>query len=198
VALTAFPGLNAEIKELFTKRRQKLRLSGFGIPARRNLAKGLIEMGATFRDLIQKAIAIEAKMAEFYGKMAEEATNPEAREVFKILAGEEEEHRDSLENYAKKGVFPQIPRIEESDLEPTLKVVASITPDMAPADALAFAIRSEEYQYKFYKKLSEEYPPGWTQNFLKRLADMELVHKEKVAKLHRWFSRVHEQLIPNP
>ena len=50
-------------------------------------------MGATFRDLIQKAMAIEAKMAEFYGQMADKATTPEAREVFKILAGEEEEHR---------------------------------------------------------------------------------------------------------
>jgi len=134
-------------------------------------------------------------MAEFYGKMAEEATNPEAREVFKILAGEEEEHRALLENYAKRGEFPQLPRIGESDLEPTLKVVTSITPDMAPADALAFAIRSEEYQHRFYKKLSQEYPPGWTQNFLKRLADMELVHKEKVEKLHRWFSRFQEQLV---
>jgi rubrerythrin len=155
-------------------------------------------MSDSFRALIQKAIAIEAKMAEYYGKMAEEATNPEAREVFKILAGEEEEHRASLENYAKQGEFPQIPRIGESDLEPTLKVVASITLDMAPAEALAFAIRSEEYQHRFYKKLAQEYPPGWTRNFLKRLADMELVHKEKVEKFHRWFSRVQEQVITDP
>ena len=152
-------------------------------------------MSANFRELIQKAIAIEAKMAEFYGKMAGEATNPEAREVFKILAGEEEEHRVLLENYEKQGEFPQLPSIGESDLEPTIQVVTSITPDMAPVDALAFAIRSEEYQHRFYKKLSLEYPPGWTQNFLKRLADMELVHKEKVEKLHRWFSRFQVQLI---
>ena len=67
-------------------------------------------MSANFRDLIQKAIAIEAKMAEFYGKMAEKATTPETREVFKILAGEEEEHRVLLENYLEKGEFPQIPQ----------------------------------------------------------------------------------------
>ena len=152
-------------------------------------------MSANFRELIQKAIAIEAKMAEFYGKMAGEATNPEAREVFKILAGEEEEHRVLLENYEKQGEFPQLPSIGESDLEPTIQVVTSITPDMAPVDALAFAIRSEEYQHRFYKKLAQDYPPGWTQNFLKRLSDMELVHKEKVEKLHRWFSRFQEQLI---
>ena len=152
-------------------------------------------MKANFRELIQKAMAIESKMAEFYGKMAEEAKNPEAREIFKILAAEEEEHRALLENYSTRGEFPQLPSVGESDLEPTLKVVASITPDMAPADALAFAIRSEEYQHRFYKKLAQEYPPGWTQNFLKRLADMELVHKEKVEKLHRWFSRFQEQLI---
>ena len=152
-------------------------------------------MSDSFRELIQKAIAIEAKMAEFYGKMAKKATTPEAREVFKILAGEEEEHRALLENYAKQGEFPQVPRIGESDLEPTLKIVASITPDMAPADALAFAIRSEEGQHNFYKKLAQEYPPGLTQSFLKRLAEMELVHKEKVEKLHRWFSRFQEQVI---
>ena len=152
-------------------------------------------MTANFRELIQKAIAIEAKMAEFYEKMATKATTPETREVFKILAGEEEEHRVLLENYLERGEFPKIPQIGEVDLEPTLKVVTSITPDMAPVDALAFAIRSEEYQHRFYKKLSQEYPPGWTQNFLKRLAEMELVHKEKVERLHSWFSRLQAKLI---
>jgi len=152
-------------------------------------------MGVNFRELIQKAMAIEVKMAAYYGKMAEKATTSEAREVFKLLADEEEEHRALLENYAKKGEFPQLPKIGESDLEPTLKTISSFTPDMAPADALALAIRSEEYQHRFYKKLAQEYPPGWTQNFLKRLADMELVHKEKVEKLHRWFSRFQEQAI---
>ena len=71
-------------------------------------------MNANFRDLIQKAMAIEAKMAEFYGKMATKATTPETREVFKILAGEEEEHRVLLENYLEKGEFPQVPRIGAS------------------------------------------------------------------------------------
>jgi rubrerythrin len=152
-------------------------------------------MSDSFRELINKAMAIEAKMAEFYDKMATKATTPETCEVFKILAGEEKEHRALLENYLKRGEFPKIPPIGADDLEPTIAVVSSITPDMAPADALAFAIRSEEYQHRFYKKLAQGYPPGWTQNFLKRLADMELVHKEKVEKLYRWFSRFQEKLI---
>jgi len=71
-------------------------------------------MHPDFRSLIQKAITIEAKMAEFYGKMAKETTNREAREVFEILAGEEEEHRALLENYSEKGEFPQIPQIGET------------------------------------------------------------------------------------
>ena len=137
-------------------------------------------------------------MAAFYGNMATKATTSETREVLKILAGEEEEHRVSLENYLERGEFPKIPQIGEIDLEPTLKVVGSITSDMAPTDALAFAIRSEECQHKFYKKLSLAYPPGWTQNFLKRLADTELVHKEKVEMLHRWFSRFQGQLSADP
>jgi len=152
-------------------------------------------MNTDFRNLIQKAIAIEAKMAEFYEKIATKATTPETRETFNILAGEEKEHQILLENYRERGEFPKVPQIGEVDLETTLKVVTSITPDMAPSEALAFAVRSEEYQHRFYKKLAQEYPPGWTQNFLKRLADMELVHKEKVEKLLRWFSRFQGQLI---
>ncbi|OHE23308.1 MAG: hypothetical protein A3K40_00460 [Syntrophobacterales bacterium RIFOXYC2_FULL_60_23] len=152
-------------------------------------------MKTDFRGLIQKAIAIEANMAAVYEKMATKATTSETREIFKILAGEEEEHRVLLENYLERGDFPKLPKIGEADLEPTLKVVSSITPDTAPADVLAFAIRSEEYQHRFYKKLAQEYPPGWTQNFLKRLADMELIHKEKVEKLRRWFSRFQEQEV---
>jgi len=149
-------------------------------------------MTANFRELIQKAIAIEARMAEFYGAMAEKATTPETREILKILAGEETEHRTLLTTYLEQGQFPRVPRINEADLEPTLTVVGAITKDTAPGDALAFAIRSEEYQHRFYEKLAQDYPPGLTQNFLKRLADMELVHKERVEKLHRWFSRSQE------
>jgi rubrerythrin len=155
-------------------------------------------MNGDFRDLIKKAIGIESKMADFYGKMATQATTPETREVFKILAGEEEEHRVLLANYLEEGTFPQVSPVGEADLAPTLKVVASITDDMGPLEALAFAIRSEGYQHQFYKKLSLAYPPGWTQNFLKRLADMELVHKEKVEKLHRWWARSQEQLKTAP
>ncbi|MFZ5449365.1 MAG: ferritin family protein [Thermodesulfobacteriota bacterium] len=147
-------------------------------------------MAANFRELIKRAIDIEAKMAEFYGSMTTKATTPETREIFKILAGEEEEHRAMLETYLEKGVFPKIPKITEADLEPTSKIVSSITPDMTATDALAFAVRSEEYQHRFYKKLALEYPPGWTQKFLERMADMELVHKERVEKLQRWFSQL--------
>jgi rubrerythrin len=150
-------------------------------------------MTANFRELIQKAIAIEARMAEFYGAMATKATTPETREILKILAGEEEEHRALLVTYLEQGQFPRVPRINEADLEPTLKVVGSINQDTAPGDALAFAIRSEEYQHRFYEKLAQDYPPGLTQNFLKRLADMELVHKERVEKLLRWYSRTQEK-----
>jgi rubrerythrin len=146
-------------------------------------------MTANFRELLQKAIAIEAKMAEFYGTLAAQATTPETSEILKILAGEENEHRVLLENYLEIGIFPQVPKVSESDLEPTLKVVGAITQDTAPADALACALRSEECQHKFYEKLSQEYPSGLVQNFLKRMADMELVHKERVEKLQRWFSR---------
>jgi rubrerythrin len=155
-------------------------------------------MDDNFRTLLRKAIGIEAKMADFYGKMAAKAATPQSREVLAILAGEEEEHRVLLENYLEKGEFPQISPVGESDLEPTLKLIASITPDTSPLDALAFAIRSEEYQHKFYQKLSRSYPPGWTHNFLKRLADMELAHKEKVEKLHRWFSRSQGELTAEP
>jgi rubrerythrin len=78
-------------------------------------------MRASFRELIQKAIAIEAKMAEFYEKMTTKATTPETREVFKILAAEEEEHRSLLENYGnylEKGCF-QVPQIGAPKIEPS-------------------------------------------------------------------------------
>lgn len=152
-------------------------------------------MSTNFRDLIKKAIAIETKMPEFYGTMTTKATTPETRKIFKILASKEEEHRALLEAYLGKGDFPKIPKIKEADLEPTSKMVASITPDMTPTDALEFAIRSEDYQHRFYKKLAVKYPPGWTQKFLERMADMELVHKERVEKLHRWFSRMQGESV---
>ena len=152
-------------------------------------------MAVNFHELIQTAIAIEAKMAEFYGTMATKAITPETREILKFLASEEEEHRNLLETYLEQGVFPRVLEVSEVDLEPTLKVVDSITPDTAPGEALALAIESEENQYKFYEKLALKHPPGLTQNLLKKMADMELVHKERVEKLYLWFSRFQGQII---
>jgi rubrerythrin len=142
-------------------------------------------MTANFHELLQKAIAIEARMAEFYDAMAKKATLPETRKIFKNLAEEENEHRFSLENYLEIGIFPQIPKSWEPDLDTVLNAVGSITPEMAPNDALALVIRSEECQHKFYEKLSMEYPSGLVHNFLKRMADMELAHKERVEKFFR-------------
>jgi hypothetical protein len=68
-----------------------------------NHPQRITAVSTNFRDLIKKAIAIEAKMAEFYGTMTTKATTPETREIFKILSGEEEEHRVLLENYLEKG-----------------------------------------------------------------------------------------------
>lgn len=146
-------------------------------------------MTTKFRELLNKAIAFEAKMAEFYGTMAIKATNPDGREILEILAGEEKQHQILLQNYLNEGIFPRVPQVSEADLAPALQLVTYITPDMKPGGALAFAIRLEEYQHWFYKLLALKYPPGLTQKFLERMADMELVHKERVVKLHRWFSR---------
>jgi rubrerythrin len=147
-------------------------------------------MATNFRELIKKAIAIEEKLAEFYGDMAMKAATPIVRDIFKILADDEKEHRALLEAHEKQGIFPRLPQVKEADLEPTLQIVASITSDTTLIDALAFAIKSEEYQHKFYKKLALEYPPGLTRKFLEIMAVMEFVHKERVEVLHHWFSRV--------
>ena len=149
---------------------------------------------AHFRDLIVKAIAIEDKMAQFYGRMATQATSPETREVLLILAREEEEHRALLEKYLRLGVLPRHDILGTFNLEPVTKVVASITADISSVDALAFAIRSEEYQHRFYQKLSLAYPPGEIQDFLQKMAEVELAHKEKVERLQRWFLRFQGQL----
>lgn len=103
-------------------------------------------MAANFRELIKKAITIETKMADFYRSMVTKAKDSETREIFKILTEEEEEeHRALLKTYLEQGVFPRVTHITEADLEPTLKMVASISQDTTASDALAFAIRSEEY-----------------------------------------------------
>lgn len=145
-------------------------------------------MYAKFLEIVQQAIDIEEKMHQFYLKMASKVKDKQTQEAFQGLAEEEKEHKVLLEDYLKKGVFPPIAGIKDADLEAP-QGLPPITEEMPATDALTFAIRSEEFQHQFYKKLALSYPPGEIRGFLKKMAAIELTHKERIETIQGWMSR---------
>ena len=59
-----------------------------------------------------------------------------------------------------------------------------ISPDLSPKEALIIAAKREEGAYRFYQALASLQPPGEVQDFLNRMAEVELQHKEKVEYLY--------------
>jgi rubrerythrin len=59
-----------------------------------------------------------------------------------------------------------------------------ITPAMSPKEAMVIAAKREEGSYNFYQGLAALQPPGEIRDFLEKMAQVELSHKEKMEYLY--------------
>jgi rubrerythrin len=140
-------------------------------------------MDTEFQALINSAIAQEEKSHEFYLRMANLVSHAETKETFQYLAKEELEHKAFLQScFTPQGCklvgHPQDVHLAEHLQAP------EITPEMSPKEAMVIAAKREEGSYNFYQSLAALQPPGEIRDFLEKMAQVELSHKEKMEYLY--------------
>jgi rubrerythrin len=133
--------------------------------------------------IINNAIAQEELSHEFYQRMANLVSHAETKETFQYLAKEELEHKAFLQSCFTADGCKLVGQAQNVHLAELLKA-PEFTKDLGPKEALVIAMKREEGAYRFYQGLAALQPPGEIQDFLEKMARMELGHKEKVEYLY--------------
>lgn len=140
-------------------------------------------MDDDLKALIEQAIAQEELSHEFYRRMASLMAQQDTRETFLFLAQEEMEHKNFLQQCLTPAGCPLAGHPQDTKLAEYMQAPA-ITPEMSPKEALVVAMKREEAAHRFYQHLAGLQPPGEAKAFLKKMAEVELGHKDKVEYLY--------------
>lgn len=140
-------------------------------------------METELRTIINDAIAQEELSHEFYQRMADLMSHPETKETFQYLAKEELEHKAFLQSCFTAEGCKLVGHPQNVHLAELLKAPA-FTADLSPKEALVIAMKREEGSYNFYQRLAALQPPGEIRDFLEKMAQVELSHKEKMEYLY--------------
>ncbi len=140
-------------------------------------------MSTELADIIKSAIAQEESSHAFYRRLADFMDHAETKETFLYLAKEEMEHKHFLQGCLTAEGCKLAGNPKDVHLAELLEVPA-IRTDMSPKEALIVAMKQEEAAQRFYKALAALQPPGESQDFLEKMARMELGHKAKLEYIY--------------
>lgn len=140
-------------------------------------------MDTELHAIINNAIAQEELSHEFYLRMANLVSHAETKETFQYLAKEELDHKAFLQSCLTAEGCKLMGHPQNVHLAEHLKA-PEFTADLSPKEALVIAMKREEGSYRFYQGLAALQPPGEIRDFLEKMAQMELSHKEKVEYLY--------------
>ncbi len=133
--------------------------------------------------VVKSAIAAEEMAHDFYLRLAGVVTHADTKETFQYLAKEELEHKQFLESCFTPQGCKLVGRPQDVHLAEHLEAPA-FRPEMTPMEALVVAMKREEGSHRFYQALAALQPPGEIRDFLEKMAQMELSHKEKMEYLY--------------
>jgi len=133
--------------------------------------------------LINNAIAQEELSHEFYLRMANLVSHAETKETFQYLAKEELDHKAFLQSCFTAEGCKLVGHPQNVHLAELLKA-PEFTANLSPKEALVVAMKREEGSYRFYQGLAALQPPGEIRDFLEKMAQVELSHKEKMEYLY--------------
>lgn len=124
--------------------------------------------------LIGLAIRAEIDSNQVYSDLSSRLKNPLLKEKFRMLAHEEEKHKQILENLAEK-LFPEesleIPEKTDENLIPSIIIKA----DTSLVDILNQAMKAEEAAEKFYAEFALKTKDS-TRSILEYLSQIEHSH----------------------
>ncbi len=140
-------------------------------------------MSTEMEAVIRSAIDQEKMSHEFYTRLANLVSQADTKETFQYLAKEELEHKHFLESCFTPQGYKLVGRPQDVHLAEHLEA-PPFHEDMSPKEALVVAMKREEGSHRFYKALAALQPPGETRDFLEKMAQVELSHKEKMEYLY--------------
>lgn len=138
----------------------------------------------TVSEALDKALAYEMRIRDFYAQAAADATLPESRAFFDFLAVDEDRHVAFIEHAragARTGKIPDAAAIETAMPPDVQAAIAKARAGFkTPADgskltALEHALKAEEETSAFYRKLVAELPADASKAFA-RLLEIEDGH----------------------
>ncbi|MCY2930773.1 MAG: ferritin-like domain-containing protein [Planctomycetota bacterium] len=135
-----------------------------------------------FRDIIRRAIDNEEAAERFYRQASAATTDPATRAVLDDLAGEEKDHKQSLQDFLEGRRPMPGGAIAPGSIVETFGT-PELTSGLTPADAFLLAARKEKLAAEFYTHWAQLCPPGSERDLLLSLADVEWRHKRHVEDL---------------
>jgi rubrerythrin len=140
----------------------------------------------TVQSILEKAIEKEIESQHLYQDLSQKMTNAAAKNAFRQLSQEEQEHENLLRRYLrgelKEGALKREQvldyRIAEHLEQP------EISPGMELKDVFLLAANREKASHAFYLSLAGVHPSGPVRRLLEQLAVQELEHKRRVEFLY--------------
>jgi rubrerythrin len=145
-----------------------------------------METQLTLKEVLEQAIQKEITSRLLYSGLRQRVNNQAAKDALQSLAGQEEKHRQFLEDYLqgklKDGVL-------HSGLVVDYKVAdylaqPEIAPTMELKEIFLLAALREKASHELYCGLSAIHPAGQAKHLLDDLAAEELKHKQRVESLY--------------
>jgi rubrerythrin len=135
------------------------------------------ERQGEFMRILAGAICREIGARDFYGKISNAIKNPEGKERFKRLSGDEEGHRIKLETWYKK-FFNKVFVADKKELEESEIKGFQVDEKAGAMMALDIAIKAEMKAEEFYSSQAEAVEDPQFKDLLVKLAGEEHGHYE--------------------
>lgn len=151
-------------------------------------------MARTATDILKEAILLERRGKAFYSNVAEKSDSPAAKQIFQIMAFEEEEHikflSEQFSHYEKNKVFLSPEGYEEpAEDEVALRVLTEemkkeINAASFEAAAISAAIDFEDRAVKIYSERAAEAIDPNEKELYTMLAKWEMGHQKMLHELN--------------
>ncbi|MDH5365066.1 MAG: ferritin family protein, partial [Dehalococcoidia bacterium] len=139
----------------------------------------------TVQNVLAKAIQREIESQHLYHDLSQKMTDAAARDTFRQLSQEEQQHENLLRKYLR-GELREGALNREQVLD--YKIAEhleqpEISPGMKLKDVFLLAANREKASHEFYLSLAGVHPAGPVRRLLEQLASQELEHKQRVEFL---------------
>ena len=139
----------------------------------------------TIAEIINFAIEKEVEAYQLYSSTAQRVKDTSAKKLLEELAEEERMHEKSLKDLSKAAELMSVEIKSVPDLKISDHLVeSSIDAESDIQEVLIFAMKAEKAAYELYSELVKTATEDVHKSAFTRLAQMELIHKNKLEALY--------------